>query len=453
MFEDIYQWGHLQVTQNEIFAGIVGGSLVGSLLYLARGLPNVVFDFFLNQLTCLANVHSEDQAFHWLCEWMAAHPYSQTARRLTIATTDSNGAVPRHSDSKDRWVVSPGEGWHLLWFRRRPVWVVRTIRNGPGQQGSNGPIKETISVRTLGRSQGTVREIAEEMRLLRSDGGRVDVKVYDGWWRNAAKRVPRSLDSLILRDGQLESVIEDASWFFGAAEWYAHRGIPWRRGYLFSGQPGTGKSTFAFVLASHFKRPLCVLNLGSLDGDSDLFSAMAEMPPDGILLIEDVDAANNFEGSARRRKSNNSQPAKKKGDGEEKPLTLSAFLNAIDGVASVDGRLLIMTSNCPDTLDEALVRPGRVDRHEIVGPLETKAARRLFLRFWPNHVALSTRIHLQQSLPAAAIQESFVRHRDNPRDAVSAVNEASESGFTGLTAFPEVPTQEAEGPSQRKVKA
>ncbi len=47
---------------------------------------------------------------------------------------------------------------------------------------------------------------------------------------------------------------------------------------------------------------------------------------------------------------------------DRKDLTMSAFLNAIDGLASADdGRLLIMTTNHPERLDAALVRPGRVD--------------------------------------------------------------------------------------------
>ena len=46
---------------------------------------------------------------------------------------------------------------------------------------------------------------------------------------------------------------------------------------------------------------------------------------------------------------------------EDKGITLSGLLNAIDGVASHEGRVLVMTTNCPDKLDEALIRPGRID--------------------------------------------------------------------------------------------
>jgi chaperone BCS1 len=52
------------------------------------------------------------------------------------------------------------------------------------------------------------------------------------------------------------------------------------------------------------------------------------------------------------------------GTPEGKPaskISLSCLLNVIDGVSAKEGRVLIMTTNCPEKLDEALMRPGRVD--------------------------------------------------------------------------------------------
>jgi chaperone BCS1 len=59
-------------------------------------------------------------------------------------------------------------------------------------------------------------------------------------------------------------------------------------------------------------------------------------------------------------------------DGESKMgITLSGLLNAIDGVASHEGRVLVMTTNHPEKLDPALIRPGRVDM-QIAFTLATK---------------------------------------------------------------------------------
>ena len=66
--------------------------------------------------------------------------------------------------------------------------------------------------------------------------------------------------------------------------------------------------------------------------------------------------------------------------GKRNMITLSGLLNAIDGNASQEGRLLIMTSNNPDVLDHALTRPGRVDKKVYFGNMSKTAGKSIFLR-------------------------------------------------------------------------
>jgi chaperone BCS1 len=61
-------------------------------------------------------------------------------------------------------------------------------------------------------------------------------------------------------------------------------------------------------------------------------------------------------------------------------VTLSGLLNAIDGNASQEGRLLIMTSNDPDALDAALTRPGRIDKKVYFGKMDKNAGKSIFKR-------------------------------------------------------------------------
>ena len=63
-------------------------------------------------------------------------------------------------------------------------------------------------------------------------------------------------------------------------------------------------------------------------------------------------------------------------------VTLSGLLNALDGVSSRDGRVLFLTTNHPERLDPALIRPGRVDRKVELGLATPDQARRLFLWFY-----------------------------------------------------------------------
>jgi chaperone BCS1 len=79
-----------------------------------------------------------------------------------------------------------------------------------------------------------------------------------------------------------------------------------------------------------------------------------------------------------------------------------------------------MTTNYPDKLDAALVRPGRVDRREEIGPLAASEARKLFLRFYPGCRALAERINdaTYRPMPAAVLQGQFMSHSENPEMAL-----------------------------------
>lgn len=70
-------------------------------------------------------------------------------------------------------------------------------------------------------------------------------------------------------------------------------------------------------------------------------------------------------------------------------VTFSGFLNALDGVASGEERIIFMTTNHLERLDPALIRPGRVDLLELVDDAHPSQVRRLFTRFYQGETGLS----------------------------------------------------------------
>ena len=70
-----------------------------------------------------------------------------------------------------------------------------------------------------------------------------------------------------------------------------------------------------------------------------------------MLVLEDIDAL--F--------------IERESTGASSSISFSGLLNAIDGPASQEGRMLFMTTNHPDRLDPALIRPGRVDMQAELG--------------------------------------------------------------------------------------
>jgi mitochondrial chaperone BCS1 len=215
------------------------------------------------------------------------------------------------------------------------------------------------------------------------------------------------MKTVVLDNQQKANVLGDINEYLHPAtpRWYANRGIPLRRGYLFYGPPGTGKTSLSFALAGVFGLDIYVISLlePSLT-EEDLSALFSSLPRRCIVLLEDIDTAGlkrpddevskshadrkdddaNKNGRGRGRGdrgggggnsgennekdtpndwkvSDLAKALKKEGNDEKKGISLSGLLNAIDGVASHEGRVLIMTTNVPESLDEALIRPGRVD--------------------------------------------------------------------------------------------
>ncbi len=153
------------------------------------------------------------------------------------------------------------------------------------------------------------------------------------------------------------------------ARWYANRGIPLRRGYLFHGPPGTGKTSLSFALAGVFGLDIYVISLMEPAlTEEDLLSLFNTLPRRCVVLLEDIDTAglgrpgdkpDDATDDAKSaddkeklppnewRVSDLARALKKDGgdSAEKKGISLSGLLNAIDGVASHEGRVLIMTTN------------------------------------------------------------------------------------------------------------
>lgn len=137
------------------------------------------------------------------------------------------------------------------------------------------------------------------------------------------------------------------------------RGRTHHRTYLLCGPPGGGKTSMVKFLATHAGWSLAV---GSLRGveDQEFASLVSSLPPNTILLLEDVDAATT-EATTTRQEARGLRPYDDKNRAEpRKGVTLSTMLNTLDGPLTPDGLVVVMTTNYPERLDPALTRPGRV---------------------------------------------------------------------------------------------
>jgi len=230
------------------------------------------------------------------------------------------------------------------------------------------------------------------------------------WLPLGEPRVPKNPSTLILPDGLLEEIIQDCTRFLNNQEWYQKRGIPYRRGYLLYGAPGSGKSSLVDVLAGVLHLNICLLTLTQADlTDQTINVILNSAPGNAIILIEDIDAT--FLARSAATFSNR--------------LTFSGLLNALDGVVAQDGRLLFMTTNHIDVLDEALLREGRMDRKIAFGHATPSQAQKIFAIFYELPVEHELCVNFgQQIIPErismAKLQGHLVMHA-KPEEALAAV--------------------------------
>ncbi|KAF9377168.1 hypothetical protein BGX21_003270, partial [Mortierella sp. AD011] len=182
-------------------------------------------------------------------------------------------------------------------------------------------------------------------------------------------RTPRAFHSVILAKGLKEDLLADIMMFRKSARWYQDRGIPYRRGYLLHGPPGTGKTSFIVALAGHLRMNVCIVNLGiSGFNDKQLNQLLNSAPRNSILLMEDVDAA------LIKRKAGKDQEG-------ENNVTLSGILNSLDGITAQEGSVVFMTTNHIRKLAPALIRPGRCDRKLLFDYADAHQIRGMCLKF------------------------------------------------------------------------
>jgi len=465
-------------------------------------------------------IEEEDDLFDMVMTWLDARETTARHRNLRAKTPrgsqldddDDNNTSPSDALSSStglfdykKWSArtppryEPYYGRHLLWHAGQPFLLRRSRRPAnqsmtlsyPGTEST----EDTLQLDCLGRSPRPIKALLRDIKASSLARKRHSTTIrhptprerarWGGAWSKTASRPSRPLNTVILAADQKDAIVRDMNEFLhpSSAGWYARRGIPYRRGYLFHGPPGTGKTSLSFALAGLFGLDVFAVSLQEPAlTEGDLMLLFNGLPRRCVVLLEDVDAAGLILREGRGDEESGKSKKKKKGkgkgkedgkkgekkDGEKKDggdggkgggkkedekknpapttaesytladlarelralptsttatatssnphqrggssgrarsgpgpglnrnrnptsqpnkdppvgISLSGLLNAIDGVASHEGRVLIMTTNHPEKLDAALVRPGRVDRKVGFRLAMRDEVRELFVRMY-----------------------------------------------------------------------
>lgn len=367
---------------NPVFAGGVGIAGLGAAAALARRATIQGAGLIKRRLLVNVELSKQDASYKWMLRWLGQHraPKSWIEKKLTRINYLSLSTKSRATQEGDlgrplyaQFRLQPGYGKYFLKYKNAYIQVDRAKQSNGSMMGTEP--HETLTFTTLYAHRLIFEDIfkeAHQMALSDEEGKTVMYTVRGmSWEKFGDARRKRPLDSVILDKGIKETIVADVKEFLGKHSWYADRGIPYRRGYLLYGPPGSGKSSFIQALAGELNFSIAIVNLSERGmSDDKLADLITKLPARTILLLEDADSAFN-----NRRQVD--------ADGYSgATVTFSGLLNALDGVAAGEERVAFLTTNHVDRMDEALIRPGRVDMTVRIGEATRYQAAEMWNRFY-----------------------------------------------------------------------
>lgn len=442
--------------QLQVFGGWKGVQKAGAMflagfgVVVVTGLTRTVWDWIReawrvtrSSFMTRMEINSRDEAYVWLMEWLQEQGFAQECRSISVTSTWEEST--EDGDSKAVILYTPDVGRYSMTYRGVRVWITRSRDEGnvSDQLARFGGVFETLTLTCWGNTRNLLKQLMDEAkeRYNHKDEGKTIIFTASNgsWQRFGLPRPVRPLASVILPKGLSEKLVADAHEFLKSSSWYAERGIPYRRGYLLHGPPGTGKTSFVTALAGHLGMSICVVNLNNPElSDEELVYLLNKTPGKRcILLIEDIDAAPSSLSREAHQSSELSSQANYSSRTTSK-ISLSGLLNALDGVASQEGRILFMTTNHFELLDPALSRPGRIDVKVLLPHADKEQIARLFVNFYPGKHLLASQFAdaLPNDLPISSshIQAHFMLFKFDAEAALAHVQDLVASAKNSPTA-------------------
>ncbi|KAK3313675.1 BCS1 N terminal-domain-containing protein [Apodospora peruviana] len=467
-------WLKLDLTTVVTIAALIGAASGGIQSLRATGskLSWWVVKFF----TATISITGSDRLNREVINWLGAQVLTKHGTRILTAHSETiqsdahywyrSRRTERHDYHDEKrapvqYLPTFGTTWFIY---ERNIFMVSRIfsqRNqyygasatGTPEEFCGAPEgDEPLVVMCLGRSVAPIKRFLEHCRDFSEKQREAYVTVraskasaYDPSWDTTILRPIRPLETVHFDEKLKQELVDDITNYLDSntRKYYNRRGIPYRRGYLLHGPPGTGKTSLSLALAGRFGLELYLVHVPTIKEDTMLDKLFTSLPPRCIVLLEDIDAV----GIKRRSDLDNDDDESSDSEDDDRVAprsrcTLSGLLNILDGVSSQEGRIVLMTSNFAEKLDKALVRPGRVDKQIYLGNISKRSAELMFLRMYAadtdgpvaadktmllsndelKKMALEFSSHIPDDVfSPAQLQGCLLSYRDSPVRAVAGI--------------------------------
>jgi len=397
------------VHNNAFFQGGAIIALLGAIFAYCRNVPRYIWMWIKFKFTASMQVTSDSnyEMYHSILSWLSSHKKIRSCKNISILSL-------HHSLQKEgvkNFNIMPRSGFFQVFFKYYRCFVVTlTESKRTGNMAEAITYEINLTVFPCINNNILHKIIDEAKKLYDTESNRfLNIKTGTEYEDNLISD-KRILSSVIITDDIKKIVVDDISQFLASREWYLKRGLDYKRGYLLYGTPGNGKTSLVKAIASHFNLPINYIPMGDV-GDAKLLQIRNRSVDPHIVLIEDVDTISAALSRTKKHERNKSEIT-------INSLTLSGFLNFLDGVISESGRILFMTTNYPEKLDKAIIRAGRIDVFACLDNATKDQAYRAFKLFFGEddkceNLALKFSKSIPEGTNMASIQEHLLKNKND----------------------------------------
>lgn len=402
MIQEIFDALTGQIHSNQFLSGGLILGAITTFLYSLKSIPLALWRSIQRRVVYKVTIEQSDELYGHLQLWLNHH-YKHQLRSVRASYGIQENADHDKTHRKAGSVVYNHYGDAFI---IRKYWRFIRISADTERMEHASDFRslyyQKLCLQGLWSKQAINKLLGEAIQFgeATKDQEKVPRVLYNRYeyWTEAKGATLRDINTIFL--AQKDVIMEDVRKFITSREFYQARGIQFRRGYLLHGPPGTGKSSLVSAIAGWIKYDLYTLDLKATPSVEQFDSKIAGIEPKSILLIEDIDSY--FDG----RKT-------------EGKITFSSFINALSGVKSKSDILLFITTNHPGKLDEALLRPGRLDMHfelSYPGVVEVNA---YLCWFYQRNLSLESPVKCSM----ADVENICVKHKFNPEEAIRELTE------------------------------